>query len=302
MASKVDKLESNKETKSKIMFILSMLIFSTIGIFRRNMELSSSVVALYRGVIGVIFLLVVLGVKKQKVDFKIIKENLAILLVSGFALGLNWVLLFEAYKYTTIATATLCYYMSPIIVIIASHFLFNERLSKLKLLSIILALVGMTLITGFLKVDTIEIKGIAYGLSAAIFYSCIILLNKKMPEIPSYDKTIVQLLGSVIVLLVYIVVQGNISELIVKEQRELGLLVLMGILHTGLAYVLYFGAVGRLKAQTSALYSYIDPLFAIILSAMFLGEVMGVVEVVGGILILGGTVLNDVYINKETYL
>ncbi len=283
------------EKKAKLMFVLSMIIFSTIGIFRKNIELSSSVIALYRGVIGVIFLIFVLSIKKQKLDFSKVKENIVLLLVSGFALGLNWVLLFESYKYTTIATATLCYYMSPIIVIIASHFLFKEVLSKVKVFAIVIALLGMALITGFFDVNTFELKGVVYGLSAAVFYSCIILLNKKMPEIPSYDKTIVQLLGSVIVLLVYIAFQGNIREVIVSESSDLTLLIIMGVLHTGLAYVLYFGSVGKLKAQTSALYSYIDPLFAIILSALFLGEVLGVKEIIGAILILGGTVLNDIY-------
>ncbi len=282
------------ENTSKLMFILAMIIFSTIGIFRRNIELSSSVIALYRGVIGVIFLIAVMGIKRQRIDFLKLKENLGLLLISGFALGLNWVLLFEAYKYTTIATATLCYYMSPIIVIIASYFLFNESLSKIKIFSIALALLGMALITGFFGANTLEIKGVIYGLSAAVFYSCIILLNKKMPEIPAYDKTIVQLLGSVIVVFVYIFAQGNVSEVVVTDSNDLMLLVVMGVLHTGLAYVLYFGAVGKLKAQTSALYSYIDPLFAIILSALFLGEVLGVREIVGAVLILGATVLNDI--------
>ncbi len=284
---------NKSENKSKLMFVLAMIIFSTIGIFRRNIELSSSVIALYRGVIGVLFLIIVLSIKKQRIDYVKIKENLILLIISGFALGLNWVLLFEAYKYTSIATATLCYYMSPIVVIIASYFLFKESLTKMKIFCIVLALLGMALITGFFGANTVEIKGVVYGLSAAGFYSCIILLNKKMPQIPSYDKTIVQLLGSVIVLLIYIVIQGNLSEVFVTEISDLGLLIIMGVLHTGIAYVLYFGAVGKLKAQTSALYSYIDPLFAIILSAIFLGEVMGVAEIVGAVLILGGTILND---------
>ncbi len=284
-----------RENKTKLMFILSMVIFSTLGIFRKNMDLSSSVIALYRGAIGVIFLIIVLRIKKEKLNFTLIKQNLGLLVISGFALGLNWVLLFEAYKYTTVATATLCYYMSPIIVIIASHFLFKERLNKVKVLCIVLALLGMALITGFFGANSLEIKGVLYGLSAAGFYSCIILLNKKMPDIPSYDKTIVQLLGSVIVVLIYILIQGNITEIVVTEINELSLLIVMGVLHTGVAYVLYFGAVGKLKAQTSALYSYIDPLFAIILSAMFLGEYMGTTEIIGALLILGGTVLNDIY-------
>ncbi len=286
---------SSNENKTKLMFIMSMLIFSTIGIFRKNMEISSSVIALYRGAIGVIFLLFVLGMKKEKLNVNKIKENIGLLTISGFALGLNWVLLFEAYKYTSIATATLCYYMSPIIVIIASHFLFKEKLNKVKILSIALALLGMALITGFFGTNTVEIKGVIYGLSAAVFYSCIILLNKKMPEMPVYDKTIVQLLGSVVVLLLYIIVEGSVSEIIVTEFSELSLLIVMGVLHTGLAYVLYFGAVGKLNAQTSALYSYIDPLVAIVLSALFLDEVMGVTGVIGALLILGGTILNDLY-------
>ncbi len=286
---------NSSENKSKLMFILAMIIFSTIGIFRKNIELSSSVIALYRGVFGVLFLTLVLLTKKKKINYKKIKDNIVLLLISGFVLGLNWVLLFEAYKYTTVATATLCYYMSPIIVIIASHFLFKERLNKAKMYCILIALLGMALITGFFSDNSLEIKGILYGLGAAGFYSCLILLNKKMPDIPSYDKTIIQLLGSIIVVLVYIFAQGNISEVIVTDFNELILLIIMGVLHTGVAYVLYFGAVGKLKAQTSALYSYIDPLLAIILASVFLGEAMGITEIIGAILILGSTVLNDVY-------
>ncbi len=287
--------KKSKENMSKIMFILAMIIFSTVGIFRKNIEINSSIIALYRGIIGVIFLMTVLAIKKQKIDFNKVKDNLGILLISGFSLGLNWVLLFEAYQYTTVATATLCYYMSPIIVIIASHFLFAEKLNKIKAFSIVIALIGMVLITGFFNVEASEIKGILYGLSAATFYSLIILLNKKMPDIPSYDKTIVQLLGSVVVVLAYVLIQGNITDIIALNTRDLGLLIIMGVLHTGLAYVLYFGAVGNLRAQTSALYSYIDPLFAIILSVIFLGEAMGIMEIVGAVLILGATIISDVY-------
>ncbi len=287
-----------KESKAKMLFILSMLIFSTIGIFRRNIEVSSSVIALYRGVIGVVFILIVLAVKKQKINFTVIKENLVLLLISGISLGLNWVLLFESYKYTTIATATLCYYMSPIIVIILSHFLFKERLNKFKIFCISLALLGMALITGFFGTNTLEIKGVVYGLSAACLYSLIVILNKKMPDIPSFDKTIFQLFVSAIVLLVYIVVEGNTGEIIVSELNDLTLLIIMGVIHTGLAYVLYFGSIGKLKAQTSALYSYIDPLFAIILSAVVLGETMGITGIVGAIFILGSTIINDIYSEK----
>ena len=141
---------TSNTTVSKLCLILAMTIFSTIGIFRRYIPLSSGMLAAVRGIVGTIFLLLVFFAKKEKFHADTIKKNLLLLLLSGCFIGINWIFLFESYRYTTVATATLCYYMAPIFVMLVSPFLFKENMSIKKGLCIISALIGMVFVSGIL--------------------------------------------------------------------------------------------------------------------------------------------------------
>lgn len=287
--------KNNSEFQSKLTLILAMVIFGTIGIFRKYIPLPSSVIAMARGFIGMLFLLLVVLVKRERPSAEAIKANLFMLILSGVALGFNWILLFEAYQYTTVATATLCYYMAPILVIMVSPILFGERLNKKKILCVIVALLGMVLVSGVLQsgVSQIaELRGILLGLGAAVLYASVILLNKRIKDISAYDKTILQLGVAAIVLLPYTFITENMGALTLTPLM-LVMLIVVGVIHTGVAYAFYFGSMKNLKAQTVALYSYIDPIVAIILSALFLHEDMGILEVVGACMVLGATMISE---------
>ena len=277
----------------KIQLILSMIIFGTIGIFRKYIELPSSVIAMARGFIGMVFLLVVILIKKNKLSISALKNNFLYLILSGAFIGFNWILLFESYNYTSVAVATLCYYMAPVIVIILSPLVLREKLSSIKIISVIVALFGMFFVSGVLKTglgSLQETKGVLFGLGAALLYACVILLNKKIKDISPVDKTIYQLGIAGIVLLPYTYLTEDFSS-ISLDTTSLCLLLVVGVVHTGITYYLYFGSLSGLDAQTAALYSYIDPIFAILLSALLLKESMGIYEIVGTVLILGSTIL-----------
>lgn len=285
----------NNVMQAKLTLVLSMVIFGTIGIFRKYIPLPSGVIAMARGVIGMIFLLLVVCLKGVRPSLHAIRANLCGLVLSGAALGFNWILLFEAYQYTTVATATLCYYMAPIFVILVSPFLFQEKLTGKKTACVVVAFVGMVFVsgvyrTGFLNIA--EMKGILLGLGAAVLYASVILLNKRIRDISAYDKTIMQLGIAAIVLLPYTIVSESVHKLSVTPLMAVMLLV-VGIVHTGVAYALYFGSMKNLKAQTVALYSYIDPIVAIILSALFLQEQMGIMEIIGACMVLGATMISE---------
>ncbi len=291
----------NSLNKSKLSLILSMFIFGTIGIFRRYIPLPSSLLALARGAIGVAFLLIFMAFKKEKLNFKEIENKLLILCVSGVAIGFNWILLFEAYNYTTVATATLCYYMAPVFVIIASPFLFKEKLTIKKIICVIVALVGMVLVSGVIEAGfsgVSELKGVLLGIGAAALYSSVVMMNKKTAGVPIYSKTVIQLGSAAIVLLPYTLLTENIAEL-TFEPLTIIMLLIVGIVHTGLAYALYFGSMDNLKAQTIAIFSYIDPVIAIILSALVLNEKMSVFGVIGAVLVLGSTLISELPSKKK---
>lgn len=285
----------NQERKSRLALIGSMCIFGTIGILRKYIDLPSSVIAMVRGAVGVIFLLCLVGLTGKRMNRERIRENLWILLLSGVFIGFNWILLFEAYCYTSVATATLSYYMAPILVVLASPLVLKEKLTGKKLLCVGVALAGMVLVSGVLQAGfsgVSELKGVALGLGAAVLYASAILMNKKMGEISAYDKTIVQLAAAAIVLLPYTLFTEDYSALTV-DALGLVLLLVAGVVHTGAAYALYFGSIKDLPVQTVALYSYMDPILAVILSAVLLREPMTVSGVIGAVMILGAAFFSE---------
>ena len=283
--------------KAKLELIASMFIFGTIGIFVRHIPLPSSMIALVRGFVGAFFVLLFVYLKKSKPDKAAIKKNFVMLALSGAFIGINWILLFESYHYTTVATATLCYYMQPIFVILASPFLLKEKLTVKKVACVVVALIGMVFVSGVLQTGIpalSEAKGILYGLGAACFYASVVLMNKKITEINAYDKTIMQLGMGAIVLSPYVMLTQDFGSAATSMTPSLwALLLFVGLVHTGVAYALYFDSMKELKAQTLAIFSYIDPIVAIILSALLLKENMGLYGVIGAVLVLGSTFISE---------
>lgn len=283
------------EKKGKLMLITSMCIFATIGILRKFIPYPSSFVALVRGFVGAVFLFAVILLRRQKPDAAAIRKNGLLLLLSGAALGFNWIFLFEAYSYTSVATATLCYYLAPILVILASPMVLNERLTPKKGICALTALIGMALVSGVTKTGLAgfhEMKGILFGLAAAVLYASVMVLNKVIRGIGAYDKTISQLLLASLVLLPYVLLTEDLGQLSFLPVPFL-LLMAAGIVHTGAAYWLYFGSMESLKAQTIALYSYIDPILAIVLSMAVLSEPMTLTAGIGAVMILGAAFVSE---------
>jgi drug/metabolite transporter (DMT)-like permease len=280
---------------AKVKLITSMLIFGTIGIFVKYVPYPSSLIALVRGIIGVLFLIAAMGFMKHPISLKALKKNWLLLLLSGIAIGANWICLFEAYRYTTVSVATLCYYMAPIFVILLSPIVLKERLTWVKAICILLAFIGIGLVSGVNSdFDLLnDSKGILYGLSAAVLYCSIILMNKFIKEISPMESTTLQLGISALVLFPYTLITGSTVSL--DFNWKIGILLLvLGIIHTGLAYFFYFSSIPQLEGQTVAIYSYIDPIVAIILSGFILQEQITVIQIFGAILILGAAFLSDI--------
>lgn len=263
-----------------------MIIFGTIGLLRKSVPLPSSAVALARGVIGSVILWAVSMVSSQKASREAIRRNLLYLILSGSAIGFNWILLFESYSYASVATATLCYYLAPVLVILLAPFTIHETISKRQLFWVFMALVGMALVSGvFGDNANTQFKGIAFGISSAVLYACVILLNKRILGLPALNKTLFQLVIASAAMLPYVLIREDIGAMSLNGASLVNLLI-MGVVHTGFAYWLYFSAVEKLEAHTVALFSYIDPVVAILLSAFFLKEPMTILGAIGAVIIL----------------
>lgn len=282
---------------AKLKMLAAMAIFGSVGVFVRQIPMPAATVAFFRGVMGLVFLLGVMALTGKKPDMGSIRKNVWILLLSGGAMGLNWVLLFESYRHTTVATATICYYLAPMFLVLASPLL-GERLTGRKLLLSGVALLGMVFVSGVLKGGISGGKGIALAVGAAILYAAVMFLNKKLGPIGAYDKTAVQLAAAAVVILPYVLATGGFGLGAMTGNAYL-LLAVVGIVHTGVAYWLYFGALGRLPAGNVALYSYLDPVLAILLSALLLKEKMDWQGVLGAVLILGSALASECLTEKK---
>ena len=272
-----------------------MMVFGTIGLFRRWIPLPSEVLAFARGIMGGTFLLLVLRVKGIALDRQAIRDHWKPMVISGIMIGFNWILLFEAYNYTTVAIATLCYYLQPVIVILLSPMVVGEKITVRKSICVATALLGMVLVSGIIGSDGpsgTDARGILLGIGAAILYAGVVLMNKKVTGLPALEKTIIQLFSASLVLIPYMAIAGTLHTYPLTGPQILALLT-VGIVHTGISYVLYFWAVEGLPAQTSALFSYIDPVTAVLLSVLVLHEPMSLMTFAGAILILGSAAASE---------
>ncbi len=279
--------------KQKLLFALAMLIFGSIGLFVRTLPFTSSQIALARGLIGSAFLFVSSFILKKGLSFKRIRSNLKVLLPLGIMLGFNWILLFQAYRYTSIANATVSYYCAPVIVMLLTPVLFKEPLTRTNVICIFAAMAGMVCISGAGgALDRQNLIGIAYGFGGAVFYAAIVLTNKFLKDISDFESAFTQLFIAALALLPYVLLTDGI-RLAGASAGAVLLLILVGVVHTGFSYLLYFASLPRLDSRTIATFSYIDPISAILLSSLFLAEPMTLIQAAGAVLILGATLVNE---------
>ncbi len=283
-----------KLTNPRLMLIASMVIFGTLAPFVRNINVSSGELALYRAILAATLIGFFLLVTKQKIPFRKIKKDIPLLLFSGIAMGINWILLFQAYKYTTVSVATLSYYFAPVIVTVVSPLLFREKLTLKQIICFVMSSVGVVLIMGVIDSrGNSHLIGILFGLGAAVFYATVVLLNKFIKNVDGIHRTFLQFLSAIIILVPYVLLTSGITLQNLDKKGWISLLI-VGLVHTGITYCMYFSSLKELPGQKAAILSYIDPLVAVLISVAVLGEDITERQIIGGLLILGFTLWNEI--------
>jgi RarD protein len=280
--------------KSTIQIIISMLIWGSVGIFVKYINMPSLEVAFMRAAVAACFLLIIGLFNRKKNKSLYSRKNLILLIGSGAAIGINWVLLFQAYKYTTISNATLSYYFAPVFIILLSPIVLKEKFTFVKLLSVFGALAGLFLILSNQSQSSLEQYnhplGMTFGILAAVLYAGVVLLNKYIKNLSGFDMTFIQITTAALVLLPFIISRGQLH---IESLNILLLILVVGIVHTGVAYLIYFSAIKNVKAQSAAMLSYIDPVSAILFGTLLLSEPVNVMQIFGGLLILGSTFVGE---------
>lgn len=277
----------------KLRIMTSLLIFGSIGIFVKHIPLPANQIVLTRGLIGGLILTIfVLHAKKITLKERhLLKENLSLLLLSGFFLGLNWFFLYEAFQYISVSLATILYYLAPILVVALSPLILKEHLTPDKIIALVFASVGLIIITGITGAVKINMLGFFYAILAAIFYAAVVFCNQKIKQVDSLILTTVQILVAALIMLIYVGV--TFKGLTPMAPKEFFMLLVLCFVHTALACYLYFSAMSHLSGQTVALLSYVDPLSALMFSAVFLGDRLSLNQWLGVLLIVTATLIPE---------
>ena len=283
-------------SKNLILFVASMVIFGTNGLIVANISLGSAEIVLMRTFLGSLFLLAIVLVKRS-FSFADLKADLVPATMGGAALGLNWVLLFSAYRSAGVGLSTLTYYCGPIIVLALSPVLFREKLTWNKLLAIAAVAVGMFCITGDIEPGSDVQTGILFGGGAALLYASLIVANKRVKRLSGLNCAMYELIVAFFVVLIYLLA-SNVKLPVIPAAEDIVWVLVIGLVNTGLAYYLYFSSLQKLPGQTVALVCYIDPLTALLVSGAFLGEKLLGVQIAGAVLILGGACLGELKFKK----
>jgi drug/metabolite transporter (DMT)-like permease len=126
-----------------------------------------------------------------------------------------------------------------------------------------------------------------------VLYAAVVIMNKKTPGIDAYRKTTVQLLSAGLVMVPYLLLTDGFTGKGFSLSAAL-LLLAVGVVHTGIAYALYFGGMEGLSVQSIAVFSYIDPVSALLFSALLLREPLGAPQVIGAVLIIGSAMVSEI--------
>ena len=281
---------------SYLKYIFALLLFGSNGIVASLIHLSSYEIVLLRTLIGSLLLIAIFFIAREKLTFYKYKTQSIFLAVSGIAMGTSWIFLYEAYDEIGVSLASLAYYCGPVIVMILSPFLFGEKLTRIKVCSFLVVLVGIFLVNGTAFENGVSVGGLACGLLSAICYSLMVMFNKKAKDITGLENSMLQLFVAFLTVAIFVgIKQGYRME--IDTQSIIPILVL-GLLNTGIGCYFYFSSIGKLPVQTVAICGYLEPLSAVVFSVIFLKETMLPIQIIGAVLIIGGAMLGE-YRNRQ---
>lgn len=274
-------------------YISALLLFGSNGIVASKINMSSYEIVFLRTMIGSIFLILLFCFGKRKVTFTKHNRDFLYIVLSGIAMGASWIFLYEAYALIGVSLASLAYYCGPVIVMILSPFLFKERLTGEKIIGFLIVLGGIFLVNGKLSGGALNRYGIFCGLMSAVMYSLMVIFNKKSETIKGFENSVIQLFISFLTAAVFV---GFKTGYDIKISRDDVIwIIILGLVNTGIGCWFYFSSIGNISVQTVAVCGYLEPLSAVMLALIVLGETMTIPQIIGAIMIISGAVFSECF-------
>lgn len=278
---------------NRMKLISVMVLWGSIGLFTRYIALSPIQLAFSRAVLAALMLLLING-RRHWSEILSNKGSVLSYGLSGALIGVAWVALFYGYTHTSIASAVIIYNMCPVYVMLAAPFVLKEKRSRVQTAVVVLSLIGLVLIVGVPSLSSDDSMGKIMSGISGLLYAMIVLINRKIKvKLNSNTATAIQMVSASLVLLPFVVGSGFIESLSALNKEALIMTVILGIVHTGITYSLYFSTYHQMKSIDIVIYSYLEPLFGLLFSVVFLQESLSVIQILGGVLILGSTFIGE---------
>lgn len=283
--------------RTYLKYITALLLFGSNGIVASCIALNSYEIVLLRTMIGSLLLITLFFITKCKLTFFKYKRQFAFITISGIAMGVSWIFLYEAYKQIGVSLASLAYYCGPVIVMLISPLLFKERLTVGKVISFIVVFIGIFFVNGQVIGEKRNVWGLFCGFMSAVMYSFMVICNKKAKNITGLENSMLQLTISFLTAAVFVGIKEGYAIHI--ESSDILPILILGLLNTGTGCYFYFSSIGKLPVQTVAICGYLEPLSAVVFSAILLHETMLPIQILGAVFILGGAFAGELLTRKQ---
>lgn len=273
-----------------IRYLTALLLFGSNGVFASHIALESSQIVLLRTLLGSMSLLAFFFLSGHRLSFAGRGRDVTLILLSGAAMGASWMFLYAGYQTIGVSTASLLYYCCPVIVMALSPLIFHEALTWVKGAGFVCVCGGIVLVNGWGS-ESLSATGFLYGILSAVCYAVMLILNKKAKRIDGMENSLLQMLSATATVFVLLLCQGGLSMSITGASWPW--ILLLGFLNTGFGCWCYFSAIGFLSVQTVAVCGYLEPLSAVIFSALLLHERLTPPQIIGAALIIGGALFAE---------
>lgn len=279
-------------------YIFALLLFGSNGVVASYITLSSYEIVLLRSVLGGAALAALYFLAGHQLTVLQYRKDTLYIALSGVAMALDWLLLFEAYQQIGVSLGMLINYCGPVIVVALSVVLFKERMTRPKVAALMMALLGVFFISGQAAAEGVNGWGLLCAGLSALAYAAMVIFNKLSKEITGMENAVLQLFFAAVTVAVFV---GCKQGFYMEIAREDWLPILwISLLNTGGGCYYYFSSIGKLPVQTVAICGYIKPLSAVLFSVAFLHERLLSLQMVGAVLIVGGALSGEGVFQKHS--
>lgn len=280
-----------------VKYLVSMLLFGMNGVVASHIPLNSYEIVFFRTFIGSLFMLLMFLPGKGRFHVKEHKKDALFIALSGVSMGLSWMFLYEGFQQIGVSVTTLLYYCGPVLVMLLSPVVFRERLTVSTVVGFVVVAVGIVLVNGASAGEGKNAFGIFCGLMSAVGYCLMVTLNKKAEKITGMENTVIQLVVSCFTVSIFLGIKQGFAMDIPPSAWPW--ILVLGVVTTGYGCYLYFSSLSALPVQTAAVWGYLEALSAVVFAALFLGEKMTAVQLIGAVCIIGGAMASELIKKKK---